>query len=100
MTDDLVNEPKPGPRSVVVSEKPRVKVIAEKFSKYKKNNIELRKLEEKIVCLEYEVYGKDGGSKFAMNPKATQVLRAYFSVKPNCKHGDGKGKIFDDNVRI
>lgn len=54
-----------------------MKVIAEKYSKYKNNNVELRKLVEKIVCMEYDVYDRD-------LEKPVQTMRAYFSLKPAC----------------
>lgn len=50
-------------------------MIAEKFEKYNKNNVELRKLKEKIVCLEYDVFGENDDAP-------VQKLRAYFSLKP------------------
>ncbi|XP_046978070.1 uncharacterized protein LOC124543810 [Vanessa cardui] len=66
--------------NIYISEIPQVKVIIEKFSKFKKNNVELRKLEEKIVCIEYDVFETCGKANKFKAPK--QVLRAYFSIKP------------------
>ncbi|CAG9562648.1 unnamed protein product [Danaus chrysippus] len=71
-TSNLYSEKK-----IHISEAPRVKVIAEKFAKYQKDNVELRKLEEKIVCLEYDVYTSDHHYS-----KPSQKMKAYFSVKP------------------
>ncbi|XP_022828348.1 uncharacterized protein LOC111357774 [Spodoptera litura] len=65
------------PKHIYISEVPRVKIIAEKFSKYKKNNIELRRLDEKVVCVEYSIY--DGTSKHDLKP--IQRMRAFFSIK-------------------
>ncbi|CAH2084510.1 unnamed protein product [Euphydryas editha] len=65
---------------IYISELPNVKVIVEKFSKFKRNDVELRKLEEKIVCIEYDVFEKcyvEDGFKAPI-----QKLRAYFSIKP------------------
>nr|XP_026496342.1 uncharacterized protein LOC113400882 [Vanessa tameamea] len=66
--------------NIYISEIPQVKVIIEKFSKFKKNNVELRKLEEKIVCIEYDVFETCKTENKLKAPK--QALRAYFSVKP------------------
>ncbi|XP_032516860.2 uncharacterized protein LOC116769779 [Danaus plexippus] len=64
-------------KNIHISEAPRVKVIAEKFAKFRKDNVELRKLEEKIVCLEYDVFTSD-----YRYSKPSQKMKAYFSVKP------------------
>ncbi|CAH1636362.1 unnamed protein product [Spodoptera littoralis] len=79
------------PKHIYISEVPRVKIIAEKFSKYKKNNIELRRLDEKVVCVEYSIY--DGTSKHDLRP--IQRMRAFFSIKPSSEddspnHESGK----------
>ncbi|XP_047515699.1 uncharacterized protein LOC125056573 [Pieris napi] len=66
---------------VKISEVPKVKVIAEKFMKFKKDNIEVRRLDEKVVCVEYDVYKKhtnNGG----LPSEPIQKLRTYYSVKP------------------
>ncbi|XP_045499279.1 uncharacterized protein LOC123696928 [Colias croceus] len=68
-------------QDIEITEIPKLKVIAEKFLKYKKDNIEVRKLEEKIVCLEYEVYKKVNDLETFAKP--VQKLRVYFSVKLN-----------------
>ncbi|XP_053604890.1 uncharacterized protein LOC128672026 isoform X2 [Plodia interpunctella] len=64
------------PQNVHISEIPRVKIIAEKYSKLKKNNVEVRQLDEKVVCIEYDIYKGNNTAK----PK--QKLRAFFAVKP------------------
>lgn len=67
---------------ICISQKPQVKVIAEKFTKYKKNAIEVRKLNEKVVCLEYDVFDSE-------NIKTPlKKMRAYFSIKPKFKNAD------------
>lgn len=38
-------------KAIHISEVPRVKIIAEKFSRYKQNNVELRKLDEKVTII-------------------------------------------------
>ncbi|KAJ8723178.1 hypothetical protein PYW08_003090 [Mythimna loreyi] len=63
-----------------ISDVPRVKVIAERFSKYKKGNLELRRLDEKVVCVEYDVYNE---SSHHEGLKPVQRLRAFFSIKPS-----------------
>ncbi|KAL0830775.1 hypothetical protein ABMA28_002895 [Loxostege sticticalis] len=63
------------PGSIRISEIPRIKIIAKKFSRFKKNNVELRKLDEKVVCVEYDVYLGD-----ALEPR--EKLRAFFSIRP------------------
>lgn len=73
-------------KNICISEVPRIKVIAEKFSKFSRNNVELRRLEEKIVCIEYDIFESDvskDDNDFDKPP--VQKMRAYFSVKPtNC----------------
>ncbi|CAK1585650.1 unnamed protein product [Parnassius mnemosyne] len=69
---------KDSPKSVYISDEPRIKVIAEKFARYKNNLVELRKLKERVVCIEYDVYVRGEES----NSEPFQKLRAYFSVKP------------------
>ncbi|XP_028162546.1 uncharacterized protein LOC114354381, partial [Ostrinia furnacalis] len=61
--------------NIHISEIPRIKIIAKKFSRFKKNNVELRKLDEKVVCVEYDVYLGD-----CLQPR--EKLRAFFSIKP------------------
>ena len=73
--------------NIEISEIPRVKVIAEKYVRFKLKNIELRKLEEKIVCIEYDIQRDD-------KEKPTQIMRAYFSLKSNCEKCKGKGNCF------
>lgn len=66
-----------------------MKVIAEKYSRYKSNNVELRRLDEKVVCLEYDVYDRSTGGDIA---KPLQVMRAFFTIKPAVtKDCNGKG---------
>ncbi|XP_050677926.1 uncharacterized protein LOC126974463 isoform X2 [Leptidea sinapis] len=65
------------PRQIEICNIPTVKVVAEKYAKYKKNEVEVRKTEEKIVCLEYDVL-----PKYGKVIKPMQKLRAYFSVRP------------------
>ncbi|KAJ0183462.1 hypothetical protein K1T71_001438 [Dendrolimus kikuchii] len=64
------------PKNIHISEVPRVKIIAKKFSRCKKNNIEVRKLDEKVVCLEYDIFDESDLTK------PIQVMRAFFSIKP------------------
>ncbi|KAH9632569.1 hypothetical protein HF086_012376 [Spodoptera exigua] len=73
---------------------PQIKIIAEKFSKYKKNNIELRRLDEKVVCVEYDIY--DPASKEDLKP--IQRMRAFFSIKPVV--GDGCGNHDEDLKKL
>nr|XP_021198405.2 uncharacterized protein LOC110382223 isoform X1 [Helicoverpa armigera] len=70
------------PKEIFISEVPRVKIIAEKFSKYKKNNLELRRLDEKVVCVEYDIF-----DQYEEVLKPMQRMRAFFSIKP----------VFDDS---
>ncbi|XP_052741144.1 uncharacterized protein LOC112058075 [Bicyclus anynana] len=76
-------------KNIYISEVPRIKVIAEKYSKFSRNNVELRKLEEKIVCIEYDIFenvqltDKIPDNRDSM--KLVQKMRAYFSVKPISK---------------
>ncbi|XP_050348936.1 uncharacterized protein LOC126772577 [Nymphalis io] len=81
--------------NIYISEVPHVKVIVEKFSKFKKNNIELRKLDEKIVCIEYDVFETCEMKNKLKAPK--QTLRAYFSVKP--KSDNDKVSIIPSSVK-
>ncbi|XP_063534968.1 uncharacterized protein LOC134744951 [Cydia strobilella] len=70
--------------NIRISETPHVKRIAEKFSKFKKNNVEVRKLEERVVCLEYDIFDLN-----AADPAApTQKMRAFFSIKMKDFGGD------------
>ncbi|XP_061714467.1 uncharacterized protein LOC133533649 [Cydia pomonella] len=63
--------------NIRISETPHVKRIAEKFAKFKKNNVEVRKLEERVVCLEYDIFDLN-----AADPAVpTQKMRAFFSIK-------------------
>ncbi|CAK1555246.1 unnamed protein product [Leptosia nina] len=71
-------------KEIEISEVPKIKVIAEKFMKYKKDNIEVRKLDEKVVCIEYDVYKKKTNHK-QINPEPIQKLRTYFSIRPDFK---------------
>ncbi|CAG4935512.1 unnamed protein product [Parnassius apollo] len=71
-------------KKVYISDEPHIKVIAEKFSRYKNNNVELRKLKERVVCIEYDVYIQGEES----NSEPFQKLRAYFSVKPVSENED------------
>ncbi|XP_060801580.1 uncharacterized protein LOC106137331 [Amyelois transitella] len=79
------------PQNVHISEIPRVKIIAEKYSKLKKNNVEVRQLVEKVVCIEYDIYKGNNTAK----PK--QKLRAFFAVKPTAKVGKDGSK---DNLLL
>ena len=56
-----------------------MKAIAEKFSKYKRGNLELRKLDEKVVCVEYDIYTLSSNDNTL---KPMQKMRAFFSIKP------------------
>ncbi|CAG9787620.1 unnamed protein product [Diatraea saccharalis] len=84
------------PENVRIIEPPRIKIIAKKFSKCKRNNIELRKLDEKVACVEYDVFiGNDETPR--------EKLRAFFSIKPKYgKNGcekalvDKFNKVCDD----
>ncbi|XP_059057299.1 uncharacterized protein LOC131850915 isoform X2 [Achroia grisella] len=76
--------PKQSLQSIHISEVPRIKIIAEKFSKCKTNNIELRKLDEKVVCVEYDIY--TGNNML----KPRQTMRAFFSIKPACINQEEK----------
>ncbi|XP_063622240.1 uncharacterized protein LOC134794369 [Cydia splendana] len=70
--------------NIRISETPHVKRIAEKFSKFKKNYVEVRKLEERVVCLEYDIYDLN-----AADPAVpTQKMRAFFSIKMKDIGGD------------
>ncbi|XP_075975517.1 uncharacterized protein LOC142976152 [Anticarsia gemmatalis] len=67
------------PKKIHISDIPKVKIIAVKFSKFKRNNIELRRLDEKVVCVEYDVYD-EGSTANTLLP--IQRMRAFFSIKP------------------
>ncbi|CAH0719860.1 unnamed protein product, partial [Brenthis ino] len=67
--------------NIRICETPHIKVIAEKFTKFKKNNVEVRKLEEKIVCVEYDIFEESSGDVMDQE-KPIQKMRAYFSLKP------------------
>nr|XP_032516387.1 uncharacterized protein LOC116769414 isoform X5 [Danaus plexippus plexippus] len=73
--EDAFTSNKNSSKKIRISEMPRVKIIAEKLPK--KNNVKSRKLEEQIVCLEYDVFTSD--HHYA---KPSQTMKAYFSVKP------------------
>ncbi|XP_013141560.1 PREDICTED: uncharacterized protein LOC106105680 isoform X2 [Papilio polytes] len=64
---------------VHIHNEPRVKIIAEKFARYKKENVEIRRLKERIVCVEYDVF------QYGSCSKPMQTLRAYFSVRQFCE---------------
>ncbi|XP_028027780.1 uncharacterized protein LOC114241198 [Bombyx mandarina] len=72
-------------QNIEISEAPRVKVIIEKFTKYKKDNIELRKLDERVVCVEYDVFGQSGTGESV----ALRKMRVFFSIKPSYKDQSG-----------
>lgn len=69
---------------IEISDVPKIKVIAEKFMKFKKDNIEVRKLGEKVVCVEYDVYKKNIEE---LSTEPIQKLRTYFSIKPIDEQG-------------
>ncbi|XP_061378486.1 uncharacterized protein LOC116769414 isoform X3 [Danaus plexippus] len=73
--EDAFTSNKNSSKKIRISEMPRVKIIAEKLPK--KNNVKSKKLEEQIVCLEYDVFTSD--HHYA---KPSQTMKAYFSVKP------------------
>ncbi|XP_026318878.1 uncharacterized protein LOC113229489 [Hyposmocoma kahamanoa] len=74
---------RPTPQEVSVRDEPRIKVIVEKYTRYKKKNLEIRQLQEKIVCVEYDVYITDDDTK------PVQTMRSFFSVSNECyKCGD------------
>ncbi|CAB3254935.1 unnamed protein product [Arctia plantaginis] len=83
--DKFIQEEPKGPKynvmsqNVHIAEVPKVKIIAEKFSKFQRDNVELRKLDEKVVCVEYDIF--DRKSKSNIN-KPVQSMRAFFSIKP------------------
>ncbi|XP_013173377.1 PREDICTED: uncharacterized protein LOC106122072 [Papilio xuthus] len=64
---------------VHIHNEPRVIIIAEKFARYKKENLEIRRLKERIVCVEYDVF------KYGSCAKPMQTLRAYFAVRKFCE---------------
>lgn len=74
-------------QNVHIAEVPKVKVIVEKFSKFQRDNVELRRLDEKVVCVEYDIFDKK--SKSNIN-KPIQTMRAFFSIKPLYKQ-EGTG---------
>ncbi|XP_047990295.1 uncharacterized protein LOC125229489 isoform X2 [Leguminivora glycinivorella] len=75
--------------NIRISETPQVKRIAEKFTKFKKNNVEVRKLEERVVCLEYDIFDLN-----AVDPAVpTQKMRAFFSIKMKDFGGDNKENL-------
>ncbi|VVD00560.1 unnamed protein product [Leptidea sinapis] len=71
----------PMPRQIEICNIPTVKVVAEKYAKYKKNEVEVRKTEEKIVCLEYDVLPKYG--KISENRLYLEDLRRILRHKQN-----------------
>ncbi|KAJ2951212.1 hypothetical protein O0L34_g5605 [Tuta absoluta] len=73
-------------KDVEISTTPRLKVMAEKFTRFKKDHIELRRLDERIICVEYDVYKKQDPTKTPI-----QVMRAYFCVKTKCKNCQNDG---------
>ncbi|RVE55015.1 hypothetical protein evm_000434 [Chilo suppressalis] len=76
------------PENVCITETPRIKIIAKKFSKCKRNNMELRRLDEKVACVEYDVFiGKE--------EKPRETLRAFFSIKPAKGKDSEKGDKFN-----
>ncbi|XP_063381890.1 uncharacterized protein LOC134668339 [Cydia fagiglandana] len=77
VTKDKKRTPSVRGSQIRISETPHVKRIAEKFSKFRKNNVEVRKLEERVVCLEYDIFDLN-----AADPAVpTQKMRAFFSIK-------------------
>lgn len=74
-------------QNVHIAEVPKVKVIVEKFSKFQRDNVELRRLDEKVVCVEYDIFDKK--SKSNIN-KPIQTMRAFFCIKPLYKQ-EGTG---------
>lgn len=57
-----------------------MKTIAEKFSKFKRKNTEIRRLDEKLVCVEYDVFNQE---TIEDTSKPMQRMRAFFSIKPS-----------------
>ncbi|XP_045769076.1 uncharacterized protein LOC123869984 isoform X6 [Maniola jurtina] len=87
-------------KNIYISEVPRIKVIAEKFSKFSKNNVELRKLEEKIVCIEYDIFESILSKDELDFAKPVQKMRAYFSVKPtNCTDGEKTVTVLPSTIK-
>lgn len=72
------------PKDLHISDIPRVKPLAVKLTKYKKGNIELRRVDEKVVCVEYDVFDKEAD-------KATPVqkLRAFFAINQEAGEEEG-----------
>ncbi|CAH2229754.1 uncharacterized protein LOC120630100 [Pararge aegeria] len=86
-------------KNIYISEEPRVKVIAEKFSKLSRNNVELRKLDEKIVCIEYDVFESLLLSDDKDLGKPVQKMRAYFSVRPTSANGGKTVSILPSTIK-
>nr|XP_034828998.1 LOW QUALITY PROTEIN: uncharacterized protein LOC117986274 [Maniola hyperantus] len=87
-------------KNIYISEVPHIKVIAEKFSKFSKNNVELRKLEEKIVCIEYDIFESILLKDELGFAKPVQKMRAYFSVKPtNCTDGEKTVTVLPSDIK-
>lgn len=57
--------------------------------RFKKKNLEIRQFEDRIVCVEYEVFNAEDDSE------PIQIMRSFFSVANECyKHGvKGKKKL-------
>jgi hypothetical protein len=69
-------------------------VIAKKFSRFKKNNIELRKLDEEVVCVEYDVF-------MGNRVKPKEKLRAFFTIKPTYgSEATGNGTLELHRVKL
>ncbi|CAH0719859.1 unnamed protein product, partial [Brenthis ino] len=81
--------------NIRICETPHIKVIAEKFTKFKKNNVEVRKLEEKIVCVEYDIFEESSGDVMDQE-KPIQKMRAYFSLKPT----SDSGTFYNNSIKI
>uniref|UniRef100_A0A2A4JNS5 Uncharacterized protein n=1 Tax=Heliothis virescens TaxID=7102 RepID=A0A2A4JNS5_HELVI len=84
-------------KHIFISEVPRVKIIAEKFSKFKKNNLELRRLDEKVVCVEYDIFDQSASDNVL---KPMQRMRAFFSIKPVFDNDESKDKEGDALPRL
>ncbi|KAJ8716792.1 hypothetical protein PYW07_003419 [Mythimna separata] len=83
-------------KQMFISEVPHIKVIAEKFSKFKRGNVELRRLDEKVVCVEYDVF--DQGSNHEVL-KPVQRMRTYFSIKPFDNDSDKEIPSLPPNIK-
>lgn len=59
--------------------------MAVKSTKYKKENIELRRIDEKIVCVEYDVFDEELDKNTPM-----QKMRAFFSINPVVDENEGE----------